>query len=95
MLLCRQHCPCQQLRAWFPSPIRWTAGTLTQRANRLISLLCEPVALSVLSVAVQANAIRLPLHLNLAACDIQNQEWRAALANCDEVGLFVCVFQAA
>ena len=40
---------------------------------------------SALSLAVQANAIRLPLHLNLAACDLQSKEWHAAVANCDEV----------
>lgn len=95
MLLCCEHCPCQQLRVWLLSPTCQTADTLTQRANCLISLLCKPVTISVLSFAVQANAIRLPLHLNLAACDIQNQEWRAALANCDEVGLLVCGSQAA
>lgn len=33
----------------------------------------------------KANIVKLPLHLNLAACDLQLEDWTSALENCDEV----------
>lgn len=33
----------------------------------------------------KANNVKLPLHLNLAACDLQLEDWASAVENCDEV----------
>lgn len=33
----------------------------------------------------KANNVKLPLHLNLAACDLQLEDWTSAVENCDEV----------
>lgn len=43
------------------------------------------VASLVLRPGAQANTVRLPLHLNLAACDLQLGEWFSAIDNCGEV----------
>ena len=50
----------------------------------------------------QANTVKLPLHLNLAACDLQLGEWSSAIDNCGEVScllssdcMHACLWQVA